>query len=205
MHTLIYTCSIHMYLPSAHTPHTNMHIHAHTNALRCTLMRAHRRTRTHMHTCMGTHVHTHWDVSFPPPWRLRGLQGNRSHVPTGEKGALPTGAPDSPLNPSPPGGPGARLLPGAQEGCPPAAFSLEKPAPTGGFHPPPRAPATTCTAGPCALGEAHLCPRPHSKGSQGRAAHPYWMHGRRVEPTTSALVVVLASTLPAELWRGPGA
>lgn len=137
MHTLIYTCSIHMYLPSAHTPHTNMHIHAHTNALRCTLMRAHRRTRTHMHICMGTHVHTHWDVSFPPPWRLRGLQGNRSHVPTGEKDALPTGAPDSPLNPSPPGGPGARLLPGAQEGCPPAAFSLEKPAPTGGFHPPP--------------------------------------------------------------------
>ena len=198
MHTLILTRAAHTRPTSAHTPCTNIHIHAHTNALRCTLTRAHRHTRTRVHThwdtheCSQTHTHactqahTHMRAHTPgrqlsPPRRLRGLPGNKSHVPTREKDALPTGAPDSPLIPSPPGRPGARLLPGAQEGCPRAAFSLEEPAPPGGFHPP--STGHHMHGRPRALGEARLCPRPHSKGSQGRVPHPCQTHGRRAEPT----------------------
>lgn len=119
MHTPMKTCTAHTSPTSAHTPRTNTHIHAHTNALN-----AHSR------------VHTHWDLSFLPPRRLRGLQGNRSQVPVRERDALPTGAPDSPLSPRYPRKPGTRLLPGAQEGCPQAAFSLEEPHPPSGFQPP---------------------------------------------------------------------
>lgn len=177
---------------------THKHAHSRTHKRsQCTLTRAHRHA--------PTRVHTHWDLSFLPPRRLRGLQGNRSQVPTRERDALPTGAPDSPLSPRSPRKPGTRLLPGAQEGCPRAAFSLEELPLPSGFHPPSTGHHTH--GHPQALREARLCPGPHSKGSQGWAAHPRQTNGRRAEPTmhTSALAVVLTSTLPAGVWRGPRA
>lgn len=92
MHTLIHTGTAHTRPTPAHTPRTNTHIHAHT----CSQM------HTHACTQARTHVHTHWDVRFSTT-ETPGPPGNKSHVPTREKDALPTGAPDSPLSPSPPG------------------------------------------------------------------------------------------------------
>lgn len=92
MHTLIHTGTAHTRPTPAHTPRTNTHIHAHT----CSQM------HTHACTQARTHVHTHWDVRFSTT-ETPGPPGNKSHVPTREKDALPTGAPDSPLSPSSPG------------------------------------------------------------------------------------------------------